>query len=869
MSFDYHELQRCLSSWPSIQIPTIKADDSVFDRIRQILALMARGEKLQKADFQPLIRHILIHESLRKRQPIVGDDDVVESSDVSNAALRVPFGEAWPSPDEWESHGVKTMMIGTDSLFLTARPWDPIWIRGREHGVFTDAFSDKYVREDGRCLADPFISDVTAYSHYSSPGQREAVRAAFLIPPGETLIVNLPTGSGKSLVGQVPSLVYPQDGNLTLFVVPTVALAIDQAGKMTEYFQKSKKSNQKWPLAWHSDTKKEDKSEIRRRLQDGTQRILFVSPETLTTSLLRTVFDVARNGMLSYLVIDEAHLVTQWGAAFRPAFQVLAGLRNSLLEMLKKENLVAFRTLLLSATFTPETTETLANLFGPRDCVQMVAAVHLRPEPQYWFSCAGSFHERVDQVLEALRHAPRPFILYVTEPSEALRWKTILEHQAGYRRVDRFDGDTQGSKRDTIISAWNRNELDGIVATSAFGVGIDKADVRTIIHATIPETLDRFYQEVGRGGRDGKNSVSLVVYENQDWSSSKRMANPKLISDELGYERWEALYKSRKKYGDHDGIFPIDIRAIRAGRKNSNDEDVRWNMRTLMLMSRAGLIEILVDPSNVLEEDGVEKSLSPFASMTSFRIRLLDDNHSSRKAWETKISESRQLTYTSGKQNLELMKGILQGGREVAKTLAELYRNNSNKWSVEVAKVCGGCPSDRFVRMQNNLYKVPIPTSIHKIFNSKLNRWDSIFPHLNKEYVPVFYSPETSLESVLRLIKWVVKECGVLEVCADDSSAIIKHNDWHNLYKNSPNGFVIHRNLNQLDQEPYTPLARVTFFDSLVTKQEIEKALLLQRPMHIVLYPTTVPDPTNATRLYSDAVMNSISLTQLNSVINQ
>ncbi|HCL3408950.1 TPA: DEAD/DEAH box helicase, partial [Pseudomonas aeruginosa] len=183
---------------------------------------------------------------------------------------------------------------------------------------------------------------------------------------------------------------------------------------------------------------KEQRAAIRQRLRNGTQRILFTSPEALTTSLLRAVSDAATAGMLRYFVIDEAHLVTQWGDEFRPSFQALAGLRHSLLRLSPR----GFRTLLMSATFTEETVDTLASLFGPSERVQMVSAVHLRPEPQYWFYKASSPQEKQKRVLESLRYAPRPFILYVTKREEVAQWNTTLRCSGGLHRIATFDGGT-------------------------------------------------------------------------------------------------------------------------------------------------------------------------------------------------------------------------------------------------------------------------------------------------------------------------------------------------------------------------------------------------------------------------------------------
>ena len=851
MSFGIAELQECLSAWPNLPFPQYIGYDSLMERIRQIFTIGVRWRDNYGNDLQPLVRHLLLRETHK-----TGFEQ----------NLRVPANTSWPSVAEWAYYGVSAMPVGNNALLLTANAWHPTWLEGGESGAFADAFSGKIVRENGRCLADQFIADATGRFQYTSPGQREAVRAAFFMPPGHTLIVNLPTGSGKSLVGQAPALVHRQDGHLTLFVVPTVALAIDQARQMQIYFNQFGATDETWPLFWSGGTSDDDRDEIRRRMLNGTQRILFTSPEALTTSLLRTVFQVARNGMLRYLVIDEAHLVTQWGDEFRPAFQALAGLRNSLLRQVGGK---PFRTLLLSATFTPETVETLATLFGPPERVQMVSAVHLRPEPQYWFHRSSSPTEKDRCVLEALRHAPRPFILYVTTRSDALRWHRILTDHAGYRRIERFDGVTPDQKRKKIIHDWIGNELDGIVATSAFGVGIDKNDVRTIIHAAIPETLDRFYQEVGRGGRDGKPSVSLLVFDETDWKLPEGLATPALISNELGFARWRALYDSRE--GDGNGtLFKINIEAVRHGLMGSNDENVKWNMRTLLLLCRAGFLELDVEPNHLVSDDAGDFSpSSPLAAMAVIRIRILRDDHLLTKAWEEIVSASREKTLNGGKRNLRLMRRLLQEGSEVAVTLSELYRIISPAWPVDVTQVCGGCPGDRFDIRRKDRYHVPVAAPIQNVIQADLVRWTSMFPYFDPRYGMIFYDAEKPISLIIAFLRWLVSECGVQELCADDRSAMAQSSDWQQLYRRAPSGVVVHRNCRQLDEEPYSPLARVTFFDSQVTSHEIQKIFLLQRPLHLVLLPNNTRDPNHPARRLSDTAANSMRFEQLSEVINQ
>jgi hypothetical protein len=852
MSFNLAILQEALFKFPLIQVPQAVSDDPLMERIRQVLMAFTSTDKLQKPDIQPLIRHLLLRESSNSGQEI---------------HLRVPATPAWPSITEWDNHGITAMPIGTDSYLLNALPWHPNWIGGGENGVFSDSFSIKKVRVNGKCAADPFVVDATNHEYYSCPGQREAIRAAFLIPPGDTLIVNLPTGSGKSLVGQAPALINGQPG-LTLFVVPTVALAIDQERVMKEYLRNLATNNQTWPLAWYGGTSKEERSEIRKRMLDGTQRILFTSPEALTTSLLRTVFEVAKTGMLRYLVIDEAHLITQWGDEFRPAFQALAALRNSLLLKVAENNVEPFRTLLLSATFTPETTDTLANLFGPPSSVQMVAAVHLRPEPQYWFSRANSTEEKQKQVIEALMHSARPFILYVTTREEAKSWHDLLTNQLGLKRVERFDGKTLDQKRKSIIDEWGANKLDGIVATSAFGVGIDKQDVRTIIHATIPETLDRYYQEVGRGGRDGQRSVSLLVYCNSDWSIPSSMATPNLISNQLGFARWKAIYESRTEV-DKQGSFRINLAAVRVGLPGSNDENVKWNMRTLQLMARAGFLQLEVEPSDHLEIENDEYSHSILATMSTIKVRLLKDNHLLPEAWENFVSQSRVKTLEGGMRNFGLLKKMLGEGREMSETLANLYRSNSLEFPVTVTRICGGCPSDRFLTNRESHYNVPIATPVSRVKLQFFDLWNSTFPYLAPKYVLVFYNQEQQTVEVTKLVRWLVSECGIQEVCAREGSLLEKSTEWRNLYKRSKSGVVIHRGHQQFEEEPYSPLARVTVFDSHVTGEQLRSTIEMSRPFHLVLCVTDTPDPNHPLRRLSDTAVNSARLEQLISVIHQ
>jgi ATP-dependent DNA helicase RecQ len=853
MNFSYDDLQAVLAAWPDAALPH-SVDDSLLDRICQVLAYarVHPDSCTWQGDLQPLLRHYLLRNSARAGKVL---------------RLKVPFSQDWPTRNSWADHGIDAISGGDSAFLISAHPWHSEWLGAGDEGVFADAFTDNLVRRRSQCKADPFIKDSSGFVDYSSPGQREAVRGAFLMPEGDTLLVNLPTGSGKSLVGYAPTLVHREEGHLTIFVVPTVSLALDQERAMQRLFRQSDPTRLQWPLAWYGGLSKEERAGVRRRLRSGTQRILFTSPEALTTSLLGAVSDAAASGMLKYFVIDEAHLVTQWGDEFRPAFQALAGLRRSLMRTAPR----GFRTLLMSATFTEETVDILSNLFGPPERVQMISAVHLRPEPQYWFHKAGSALEKEERVLEALRNAPRPFILYVTKRDEVARWGRLLR-TTGLNRISTFDGGTPDTDRQRIIDDWAANRIDGIVATSAFGVGLDKNDVRTVIHATIPETLDRYYQEVGRGGRDGKPSVSLLVFDDTDWLLPKRLARPRIISVELGFGRWKAMFQSRRATSD-ESLWDINIDAVRKGLPGGSEHNVNWNMRTLILMARAGLIALEVEANRAEQEyEPGEDASSLLAALANVRVRILNDGHLVPDIWERAVSASRLRTLTAATRNLDLMRGLLpimhgsaqEIGREVGETLAQLYRIDSGPWSVQVSQVCGGCQRDRFQPGRDEGYAAPVVVPIHRVGHVQNNVWLGKFPWIDPAFAYVFYdeshAPEVLRNAVLQFAEWLVHSCGVLEICAPPESTLASSAEWFRLYQHTGNRVLLHRSMRESDMEPYSPLARLTLLDPDATCDQLSHVQMLQRPFHVVLLPLAMTDPGNPLRRLVDVTRNKMRL---------
>lgn len=645
--------------------------------IRRLLGALGQGSA-GKADIAALVRHVLRRES--------------EIRGGRAEALCIQGGAQWPSQELWTRHCVSARPTPKGLFLLHALPWSPAWLPGTED-VPVEAAA---YRHDCRRKLDPAPGDpLLAVLHrdtYLCPGQKEAVRATLTAPAGSTVVVNLPTGHGKSLCAHLPGVLptaYGMTAGVTLVVVPTVALCIDQAESIRAVIGHD--------AAYHSgasDVVSERNRSIRGRIADGTQRIVFTSPEALVTGSLRaSVYQAARRGYLRLLVIDEAHIISQWGDGFRPAFQELSGLRSALLREAPEP---AFRTLLLSATLTETCLDTLNTLFGRPGPFAIVSAVQLRPEPSYWTARCVSRVEQEERVLEAVHNLPRPLVLYTTEVADADAWYRRLGDD-GYRRVAVMTGRTGSEEREAIVRRWATRQLDVVTATSAFGLGVDQQDVRTVIHACVPETLDRLYQEVGRGGRDGHASISLVIYTQRDWETAGSLSRKRLITVDLGLKRWERMFHTKDKEPVSEGAYRVHLDVAPGVDERYidmvNETSTEWNANTLSLMCRAGLIELDDEaPSTYAADDEEPQHRAPNTRV----VRVLDPAHIRAERWTERIAPYRDLAAAAQARMNGLLREFLAGRRCAGTILADAYRidgaiGNRTAEGVPVAHACGGC----------------------------------------------------------------------------------------------------------------------------------------------------------------------------------
>lgn len=849
-TLDFDSLYRALDGWPHVALPDA-GTIGLYERVRQILT-EAPTLGLALPDLIPLLKHILRRRSLQTG---------------GTAQFRVPITPPWPAARTWAAYGVNCHSETATHALIEAQAWRPNWLSDVDHPVFDDVFAERTVRKNWSKAMDPFLGDASGFSNYVTPGQREAIRSAFLVPPGETLIVCLPTGSGKSLVAQAPVLARGFEGGLTLCVVPTTALALDQARQTARMMAPRTRPGERRLLAWHAGLTVDEKAEIKAAIREGRQGILYCSPEAMTGALLPSLYGAAEAGLLDYIIIDEAHLLSQWGDGFRPAFQLAAGVRRGLLRACPGEG---FRTILMSATLTTEAVETIDALFGPPESIQMVASIHVRPEPQYWIQREDDEVAKTQKILEAVRHAPRPVILYVTKRDDARTWRRRLATE-GYHRVEAFHGETPDADRERIIEDWARNRIDVIVATSAFGVGIDKSDVRTVIHAAVPETVDRFYQEVGRGGRDGASCGSLLLYSGSDLAVAERIGLPSLISEDLAFERWDAMARGARRLDPLGMRLEVSLATVPPRLRQETDYNAAWNMRTLIMMARAGILKLDASPPDLppqgaTEDDAAfERRSETYWSeyYTRCIVDLHEPGHRDQEVFVERIQAERSRSFMAADANATLLKALVSGDNEVGALLQRLYQSYAPGRAIIVSPSCGGCPVHRREGGVHLDYVEPTVFGIERTTHQDLSAWRDSFPHLSKRKTVFLVLPEPMdaalIASVLQdaVGLFNIREVAVSNRFRAQTPAL------QNLHKHSPGRFLMLQDLeDEATAPPRYPVARV----SVISESRVPPYLLeLDRPLHIIIAPASTPDPWHPGRLLGDVGSNILTLEQFRS----
>lgn len=352
------------------------------------------------------------------------------------------------------------------------------------------------------------LREYWGYSEFR-PLQEDIIKSVF---SGKDTLGLMPTGGGKSITFQVPALA--MDG-ICLVITPLIALMKDQVDNLKEKGIKA--------LSIYSGM---SHNEIIVTLDNailGDYKFLYISPERLGTQLFQTKI---RNMNVCLLAIDESHCISQWGYDFRPSYMNISEIRKELPNV---------PVLALTATATPEVTDDIQNILGFKE-KNVFRKSFERKNLAYIVRESDNKTESLIKILSKIKGSA---IVYVRS---RLRTKEIAAEliQQGFS-ADFYHAGLSSDDKTRKQNAWKNNECRIIVSTNAFGMGIDKPDVRIVVHIDLPNSIEEYYQEAGRAGRDEQKAYAVILYSKTDSTKLKKRIDDEFPEREFIIRVYESL----------------------------------------------------------------------------------------------------------------------------------------------------------------------------------------------------------------------------------------------------------------------------------------------------------------------------------------
>lgn len=345
------------------------------------------------------------------------------------------------------------------------------------------------------------------------PMQEEIITAAL---EGKDVLAIMPTGGGKSICFQVPGLM--RDG-ITLVVTPLIALMKDQVQNLNDRGVRA--------LAIHAGMSRHEVDLALNNAAYGDYKFLYLSPERLGTQLFRSYIDVLD---VSFIVVDEAHCISQWGYDFRPDYLRIGELRER----------IDAPVIAVTATATPLVAQDIMERLGFKEKLLLKSGFE-RPNLSY---IVRQVEDKYSQILNVCNGVPGTGIVYARNRRKCEELSAFLMAQGVSASF--YHAGLGGQARAERQAAWKSGAVRVMVCTNAFGMGIDKPDVRFVVHYDLPESPEAYFQEAGRAGRDGKRSFAVQLWNSVDVRRAKQIEDvsfPSLEYIEDVYQKLHAFFE--------------------------------------------------------------------------------------------------------------------------------------------------------------------------------------------------------------------------------------------------------------------------------------------------------------------------------------
>lgn len=345
------------------------------------------------------------------------------------------------------------------------------------------------------------------------PMQEEIITAAL---DGKDVLAIMPTGGGKSICFQVPGLM--RDG-ITLVVTPLIALMKDQVQNLNDRGVRA--------LAIHAGMSRHEVDLALNNAAYGDYKFLYLSPERLGTQLFRSYIDVLD---VSFIVVDEAHCISQWGYDFRPDYLRIGELRER----------IDAPVIAVTATATPSVAQDIMERLGFKEKLLLKSGFE-RPNLSY---IVRQVEDKYSQILNVCNGVPGTGIVYARNRRKCEELSAFLMAQGVSASF--YHAGLGGQARAERQAAWKSGAVRVMVCTNAFGMGIDKPDVRFVVHYDLPESPEAYFQEAGRAGRDGKRSFAVQLWNSVDVRRAKQIEDvsfPSLEYIEDVYQKLHAFFE--------------------------------------------------------------------------------------------------------------------------------------------------------------------------------------------------------------------------------------------------------------------------------------------------------------------------------------